>query len=196
MNQKINFKSIFGGFTLLAVALVISFTHTSCGPEDTPVKPTTTDTTGGGDGFKEEFILVDGVRYGADQIMKRQLSSSNTRTELTISFDNQEYPFIALEQQRSSDGDTLVPRNYNPAGGSAYLPDFNRYEVKIWWAEGADPGSCQNISSDEPATPHATYTLKKVNGKYVSEFGKAQLECPENAKGKRSVIEGYLIWEE
>jgi hypothetical protein len=196
MNQKINFKSIFGGFTLLAVALVISFTHTSCGPDDTPVKPTTTDTTGGGDGFKEEFILVDGVRYGADQIKRRQLSSSNTRTELTISFDNQEYPFILMELQRSSDGDTLVPRDYTPSNGGVYLPDFNRYEVKIWFAEGPSPNFCQNISYDDPATPHETYTLKKVNGKYVSEFGKVQIECVESGQASRTVIEGYLIWEE
>ena len=139
---------------------------------------------------------MDGVRYGADQIQRRQLSSSNTRTQLKITFENNEYPFILLEQQRESGGDTLVPREYLPATGSSHDPPFDDFEVKIWFAEGPDPNFCQNISIRNPATAHETYTLKKVNGKYVSEFGKAQLDCSSNAQGKRSTVEGYLIWEE
>jgi hypothetical protein len=196
MKQKMNFKSIFGGLTLLFLAFAISITHTGCGPDASPVTPKDTTTTGGGDGFEEEFIIVDGVRYGADQIQKRQLGGSNTQDELVISFDNQEYPFILLEHQRESGGDTLVPREYLPEGGSSYDPPFDDYRVKIWFAEGPSPNFCQNIAADNPSTPHETYTLKKVNGKYVSEFGKAQLDCSSNAQGKRSTVEGYLIWEE
>jgi hypothetical protein len=139
---------------------------------------------------------VDGVRYGADQIQRRQLSSSNTRTQLKITFENNEYPFILLEQQRESGGDTLVPREYLPSTGSSYDPPFDDFRVRIWFAEGSAPANCQNLAIENPSTPHETYTLKKVNGKYVSEFGKAQLECPENAQASRSTVEGYIIWEE
>lgn len=174
-------------------ALTISVTHTSCGPDDSP-PVTPRDTTDDSNGFKKEYIIVDGVRYDADQIKKRVLQGNLRDTTLIISFNNESYPFIMIEHAKVSDGDGMLAHEYTPSRYTHTSERFG-YEVVLWFAEGPGPAYCQNISVYEPSTPHEKYTLKKVNGKYVSEFGKAQLKCGEGG-GARSTVEGYLIWED
>jgi hypothetical protein len=67
----------------------------------------------------------------------------------------------------------------------------------MFYTEGTLPVFCQYNGITGPSTPHGKYELKTVDGKLVSEFKKAQMECVEGSTGDAAFdIEGYVIWEE
>ncbi len=191
--MKNKLKTRLKVLTLLSVLSIISVAIVSCGPENNP-EP------GGGDdptsNFKEEFLILDGVRYEADDFSAKILKDNNSEDILEIQVDGV-YPKLFLTHEREQNSDTVVCRDYEPFWGALYDPDFDTYYVQVWYTKGPLPNHCQYMPRNEPPSPHEKYELTKVDGKYVSEFGKIQVQCGDQGAGEEWVtVEGYVIWEE
>ncbi|MFT5725594.1 MAG: hypothetical protein ACI9JN_002719 [Bacteroidia bacterium] len=186
--------------TILSTAFMWS--TTGCSPDDPD--PIITDTTSGGSNndFKTEFLEVNGVDMGQITSKKIIKNTGSRSTEIRVKF-GPNYPSLTLVHEWDTDQDTMVAREYAPAKTSLYLPDLDLYEVGFNYSEGPAPNYCQYQGFDpdndgEPPVPNEKYELKLIKGKYVSEFGKAQLRCNNSpAKGDDNItVEGYVIWEE
>ncbi|PCJ65163.1 MAG: hypothetical protein COA58_09880 [Bacteroidetes bacterium] len=176
--------------SVVALAFSLSFFITGCGTDDGPPKD-------GGSGTTEtaEYLIINGTRYEGADFVSKKFSGSNSTQELRIRL-GANYPILVLEHEEDSNGE-IVEREYDVNSLGSYFPDGDLYEVGVFYTEGSPPASCQYYGIDGPSTPHGKYELKKVDGKLVSEFGAAQMECVEGNTGDANLtIEGYVIWEE
>lgn len=179
-------------FLLLTIGLFsLSTVFTGCGPDDSP-----TPGTGGNDSIGNsitEFLIIDGTRYESKDFVRKYTESNGGNKSLVI-WLNANYPYIRIKHEEDSSGN-LLPRAYEIS--DSYSTGEFGYEVRITSADGPPPNSCSFASEYQPSTPHGTYMLKEVDGKLVSEFGKAQMECVEGGNGTdKRVIEGKVVWEE
>ncbi|PCJ67348.1 MAG: hypothetical protein COA58_03240 [Bacteroidetes bacterium] len=193
MNKKsIKTVSTLKFLSVVALAFSLSFFITGCGTDDAPPKD-------GGSGTTEtaEYLIINGTRYEADEIVSKKFVVSNSHIKLRIKLGSGVYPWFDIDHEGTSTAE-LVEREYDVAAEiGSYFPDGDLYEVGFYYAEGALPTYCRYLGITEPATPHGKYELKKVDGKLVSEFVKAQMECVDGNTGDANLtIEGYVIWEE
>jgi hypothetical protein len=176
---------------ILAMLIGFSVTLTSCGSDDDPPKTTPQEEPGTGSPFEEEYLKIDGKTYSADDISRKILKPNNREDLLEVQFSGGE--FIEVNHERA-EGDSLIPRMYNPNLGSTTDEDFG-YEVSFHYAEGPPPNSCQFFPQIE-LVENGTYELMKINGKYVSKFSNVKLYCNNDGLSGEVLAEGYLIWED
>jgi hypothetical protein len=194
---SLRFKNLLGFALLVGLLTSISITFTNCGGNDDDPDPKDTTTTTSK--FKAEFLSVNGVRYEANQIFKKVIKKNNSYDRLDVEF-GPNYPFIEIDHERSEGGtgDSLVPREYIPAS-IGFTNENIGYEVGWYWAVGSAPNNCQYQIplAYTPSVPNGKYTLSKIDGKYVSEFGRVELKCTNTGANGDDVIVidgGYLIW--
>ena len=186
-----NFRALLSGSVLAVATIVISLTQSGCGPDD---KPTTTPTTVTPTVI-EEYLILDGKRYEGKDFYKKVFANGNSDSYLNIQI-GPNYPLIEITHEREEKSDTMVARIYSPAQGQSSSDIFG-WEVYFFGAYGTQPLNCYFGSIDKPAIPHGKYELKKINGKYVSTFGKIQMVCGKGGgtEGSIMVTEGQVIWE-
>ncbi len=185
-----NFRALLSASVLAVATIAISLTQSGCGPDD---KPTTTPTTVTPTVI-EEYLILDGKRYEGKDFYKKSVGSGTSNMILSIEL-GPNYPVVEFTHEREEKSDTMVARVYNPAFGASSGDDFG-WDVYVFGAYGSEPLYCNYGSSDKPKIPHGKYELKKINGKYVSTFGKIQMDC-EGGVDPTSlmVVEGQVIWE-
>jgi hypothetical protein len=177
-------------FSLLLV-IAISATFLGCNPDEgTP--PETKDSV---PTTQEEYLIVNGVRYEGKDFFKKSYTKQSRFEQLQVQI-GPNYPSLTLGHEKKQPDNVLIARDYLPSQVYGYEEDLDIYEVKFYFAYGAKPKHCQYIPPIYPV-PHEKYSLKKVDGKWVSDFGKANLQCNNKpATGDDKItVEGYLIWE-
>lgn len=177
---------------LLGAGLLTTFT--GCNPDEGGGTPSTDD----GGNTQEEYLIIEGQRYEGKDFYKKTLTKDNSNEILIVEIGPKaNYPVLYITQQRKMPENVLVARDYIPNAAASYDPDFDDYTVRMSFGYGPPPNDCFYIPLSDPSPAHEKYTLKQVDGKWVSEFGKAQMDCNNKpANGADQIaIEGYIIWE-
>jgi hypothetical protein len=177
-------------FTLTLVLGLSTVLFTSCGNDDTPTTPGGSTTSAA-----KEYLIINGTRYEGEDFFSKKFFYTNSTMELRIQLTEGFYPRIHINHEGTV-LEELVAREYDvaPELGS-YFPNGDQYEVGFYYAEGDMPGDCRYLGILNPTPPNGKYELKKVDGKLVSEFTKAQMDCRGASKADIAA-EGYIIWEE
>jgi hypothetical protein len=172
----------------LTLLVCLSLTMTNCGSEDTAEPEDIVD------GSVAPFLKVDGTIF--NEVYQQILQPDDKNDFTMVRYDNFNHT-LTLRHERAISGntDSLVQRSYIPS--HEISNEAIGYGVSMSYRDITKGPDCEfSTRAEDLNGMNGTYKLKKVDGKYVSEFSNVSLYCEIDGTKHSVVVDGLVIWEE